>query len=82
MMDVNAAVEGFDVKINGKLTFAGVLKLEYDVIGEEWTSPRVIHRYLRDYHRKVLPYFKDYPINEYSHLWGTESCKFCFVRGC
>lgn len=66
MMDVNAAVEGFDVKINRQLTFAGVLKKEYDYIGKEWTSPTVIHRYLRDYHVKVLPYFKDHPINEYT----------------
>lgn len=66
MMDVNLAVEGLEAEINKNATFAGILKSQYAVIGKKWESKTVIDRYMKDYRYKVLPYFKDRPLKDYS----------------
>lgn len=65
-MDVVQAVSGFNIEIKSMPTFAGILKSEYEAIGIEWKRPRVIHQYMYDYHKKILPFFNDRPINEYT----------------
>lgn len=66
MMDVNLAVQGFDVEIKNNATFAGILKSQYSAIGKDWNSEIVIDRYMKDYRYKVLPYFRERPLKDYS----------------
>ena len=67
-MTIDEAVKGFDLVINGKLTFAGVLKkgMKSGNIGRRWKSPNTIRNNLRNYKQRILPKFAGYSLDAFN----------------
>ena len=73
-MDAILVVRGYKTKINGESTFAGVLKDEFDVLKNKWARG-TFRNYMRDYKIRIMPYFANKPLKEYSREYCEKVIK-------
>lgn len=65
-MNIEEVVQGYDLVVKEKLSFAGVLKKGIDNIGRRWKAEGTKRNNMADYRRRILPMFADKALEEYT----------------